>query len=167
MRCAIALGSNVGDRFSHLQEGKERLAMLHSGPGTPLVSPVYETEPVDCAPGTEPYLNAVIEIETGLEPLALLRELQAIERSEGRPALHGYNAPRTLDLDLLYAGDVVMGTDALVLPHPRMASRRFVLQPLADIRPEMVLPGFCQTIAELLSGLPEKPSVHAVPSLSL
>ena len=160
MRCAVALGSNVGDRLAHLRAGKTSIKALHQGPGSLLASRVYETEPVDCAPGTAAYLNAVIELETSLNPQLLLSRLQEIERAEGRPASHGHNQPRTLDLDLLYAGDVMLQTEALILPHPRMTSRRFVMQPLADIRPGLILPGCEKSIAWLLSALPEKPAVH-------
>ena len=144
MRYGIALGSNVGDRLAHLRAAMEQLAPI-------LVSPVYETEPVDCAPDTPMYLNAVVEIESELEPEILLQRLQQIEQSEGRPASHGVNEPRTLDLDLLYAADLVINTPTLTLPHPRMTQRRFVLQPLADIRPDLVLPGCRRTVAELLA----------------
>lgn len=159
MRCGIALGSNIGDRGEYLRDARAALAKLHEGPRTPLVSAVYETEPVDCKPGTAAYLNAVMEIETSLDPASLLRALQRIEQAAGRPARRPHNAPRTLDLDLLYAGDCVLDTTELTLPHPRLAQRRFVLQPLADIRPELVLPGANRSIAELLAGLPQSPKV--------
>ncbi len=159
MHCGIALGSNLGDRLAHLHSGQADLARLHTGPDVPLLSPIYETEPVGCAPGTEPYLNAVMEIEYYGEPLALFHALQQIERAQGRPAEHGHNAPRTLDLDLLYAGDCTLQSVELTLPHPRLTARRFVLQPLADIRPELILPGAQQTVAELLACLPPHPLV--------
>jgi len=161
MRCGIALGSNLGDRLAHLRAAQVAVGLLHQSPNAapPLVSPVYETEPVDCAPGTAPYLNAVMEIEYAGEPETLLAALQQIEREMGRPADHGHNTPRTLDLDLLYAGDIVLQSDTLTLPHPRLAARRFVLQPLADIRPDLVLPGFAKTVSELLACLPPHPLV--------
>jgi len=160
MRCGIALGSNVGDRLAHLQTGQAALAKLHTDPAAPLISPIYETEPVDCEPGTALYLNAVMEIEYDGEPLELFRALQQIERAEGRPAEHGRNAPRTLDLDLLYAGDITLDSAELILPHPRIAQRRFVLQPLADLRPGLILPGTQKTVAELLACLPPEPGVN-------
>lgn len=163
MRCGIALGSNLGDRLAHLRAGQADLAKLHTGADAPLFSPIYETEPVDCAPGTAPYLNAVMEIESSREPIVLLLALQHIERVMGRPAEHGHNAPRTLDLDLLYAGNRTLQSDELTLPHPRLTTRRFVLQPLADIRPELVLPGMQKTVAELLAGLPPSPCAIVVP----
>ena len=159
MRCGIALGSNIGDRLAHLNAAREALARLHTGDDAPLFSPIYETEPVDCAPGTAPYLNAVMEIESNGEPLALFHALQQIERAAGRPTDHGRNTPRTLDLDLLYAGDCTVQSPELTLPHPRLATRRFVLQPLADLRPGLILPGTQKTIAELLACLPARPLV--------
>lgn len=159
MRCGIALGSNLGDRLAHLRTALAAIRPLHAGDEPPLVSPVYETEPVNSAPGTPAYLNAVVEIESDRAALGLLRALQQIEHREGRPLAHDYHAPRTLDLDLLYLGGAVLQSEALTLPHPRMGERRFVLQPLADIRPDLVLPGFKQTVAELLAALPEAPRV--------
>ena len=160
MRCGIALGSNIGDRMAHLRAARSALESLHQGESAPLVSPVYETEPVDCKPGTAAYLNAVMEIETDRDPAALLHALQQIERSMGRPSEHPRNAPRTLDLDLLYAGDLTLQSAELTLPHPRIATRRFVLQPLADLRPELILPNADRSIAALLSALPLSPAVQ-------
>jgi len=163
MRCGIALGSNLGDRLEHLNAGRSAVEKLHSPNHPPLLSPIYETEPVDCEPGTAPYLNAVMEIEFSGEPLALFHALQQIERALGRPAEHARNAPRTLDLDLLYAGDCIPQSAELTLPHPRLTQRRFVLQPLADIRPKLILPGTDKTVAELLAGLPATPGVTMIP----
>jgi 2-amino-4-hydroxy-6-hydroxymethyldihydropteridine diphosphokinase len=160
MRCGIALGSNLGDRIAHLRAARTALASLHQGSGAPLLSPVYETEPVDCEPGTAPYLNAVMEIESDLDPAALLHRLQQIERSMGRPSEHLRNAPRTLDLDLLYAGEMTLQSAELTLPHPRIATRRFVLQPLADLHPDLILPGTDRPVASFLSALPLNPSVQ-------
>ena len=145
MRCGIALGSNVGDRLAYLRAGRSKLAFFAD---LTMISPVYHTEPVDCSGSW--YLNAVVELETDIDPENLLQKLQQIEQEEGRPASHGRNEPRTLDLDLLYADDLTLNTPTLTLPHPRMTQRRFVLQPLADIRPEF---------AELLARLPETPVV--------
>lgn len=160
MRCGIALGSNIGDRIAHLRAAHAALESLHQGTSAPLVSPVYETEPVDCKPGDAPYLNAVMEIESDLEPAALLQALQHIEQSMGRPAEHERNAPRTLDLDLLYAGALTVQSAKLILPHPRIATRRFVLQPLADLRPDLILPNADRPVAALLRALPLSPAVQ-------
>jgi len=160
MFCGIALGSNLSDRLGHLHAGRAAVEKLHASNHAPLFSAIYETEPVDCEPSTAPYLNAVMEIEYNGEPLALFHALQQIERAQGRPTAHARNAPRTLDLDLLYAGDITLNTPELTLPHPRLTQRRFVLQPLADIRPELILPDAQKTVAELLAGLPPIPGVR-------
>ena len=160
MKAGIALGSNLGDRAAHLAAAKHFLSSLHTGPGAPPCSALFETEPVDCTPGTTSFLNAVMEIETPLEPLDLLARLRDFETQQGRALDRGRNAPRQLDLDLLYAGDHHMDTAALVLPHPRMTTRRFVLQPLAEIQPDLVLPGESCTVAQLLAALPASPAVR-------
>lgn len=160
MRIGVALGSNLGDRLEHLRAGRDFLVAGHRGPGLPKISPAYETEPVGCAPGTAPFLNAVIEIETGEEPGMLREKLAALEAARGRPGAREKNAPRALDLDVLYAGDCRSDDPNLVLPHPQMRARRFVLQPLADICPDLVLPGESQTVRDLLASLPASPSVQ-------
>ena len=155
-RCGIALGSNLGDRAKNLRQARDRLFALHRGEGEPLCSGVYETDPVDCPPDSESFLNAVIEVETDLEPEPLLAECLAIETALGRPDEldRPPNAPRTIDLDLLYAGDRVISKPGhLELPHPRAHLRMFVLRPLADIRPDLVLPGQETPVSELLAEL--------------
>ena len=120
-----------------------------------LCSPVYETAPIDCEPGTPPFLNAVIEFGTTKQPQDLLSMTKKIEQELGRPGDHGYHTPRTVDLDLLYLDDVIVQSEALSLPHPRMTSRRFVMQPLEAIRPDLVLPGQLTTVQQLLADLGE------------
>jgi 2-amino-4-hydroxy-6-hydroxymethyldihydropteridine diphosphokinase len=149
----IALGSNLGDRMHHLQEAVRLLRMVHPTLILRAAAPVYETDPVDCPEGSQPFYNTVIEVGCDLAPLDLLREMRAIEVKLGRPAAHGHHAPRTVDLDMLYAGDTVLEHPDLILPHPRMTLRRFVLQPLADIRPQLVLPGDARRIAQHLDAL--------------
>ncbi len=158
-RYGIALGSNLGDRLTNLREACARLWALHSGSGAPLASPVYETDPVDCEPGTEAFLNAVVEIESALEPAGLIAETQKIEQELRRPSRRPRNAPRTIDVDILYADDFVIETEDLQIPHPRLRERRFVLRPLADIRPDLRLPGETRTIEHILNNLqsPEPP----------
>lgn len=160
MQTGIALGSNLGDRLACLRAGRDFLLALHEGPAPAAVSPVYETEPVGCPPGSSAFLNAVVEIDTPLEPAALLGRLAAFERGLGRPARRSVNAPRPLDLDLLYAGATELRTAHLTLPHPRLAQRRFVLQPLADIRPHLVLPAQSRPVSALLAALPPEPQVR-------
>lgn len=124
-----------------------------------LASPLYETAPVGCEPGAASFVNAVVEIGYDGEARALLHELRKIESTLGRPPVHQRNASRTIDLDLLYFGMLVSKTGTLRLPHPRMHERRFVLQPLADIRPELLLPLQTKTVAELLEQLTDSSAV--------
>jgi 2-amino-4-hydroxy-6-hydroxymethyldihydropteridine diphosphokinase len=144
-RVGISLGSNLGDRIVHLRSAIERLAPLRSSDHL-LLSPVFETEPVDCPEGSGAFYNAVVEIETNLAPLELLAATQAIERSLGRPEVRAVNAPRTVDLDLLYYDDLTMMASGLELPHPRMFLRAFVLKPLTAIRPDLVPTGALESV---------------------
>lgn len=150
MRFGIALGSNLGDRAANMHHGIELLLARVPGIRLAASAPIYETDPIDCAPGTQAFLNSVIEIEADCTPQELHAHLKAIELAMGRPAQRERHSPRTLDLDLLYA-DAVISTDPdLILPHPRMHLRTFVLKPLADIRPDLILPGFSQPVSNLL-----------------
>lgn len=136
---AIALGGNVGDRRAHLEAGVKGLERL---PGTQLiaVSPFIETAPVgDTDQGA--YFNGAAVIRTALSPRELLASLQAIERAQGRDRARERRwGPRTLDLDLLLWGDVVLDEPGLTIPHPRMHEREFVLRPLAQIAPDILVP---------------------------
>ena len=158
MRIGIALGSNLGDRLRNLQLATAELRALPGVSHEMLRSKVYETEPVDCEPGSAPYLNAVVEIGYEGHPIMLLDALQGIEKKMGRPSKRPRNASRTIDLDILYAGNLALANDEIVIPHPRLHLRRFVLAPLHDIRPELILPGQHDPISTLLSRLPEKPA---------
>lgn len=134
----VALGSNLGDRRAHLDAALAALAVL---PGTRLeaVSPLYETAPVGPA-GQQDYLNAVARLSTTLGPFALLDALLAIEQARGRVRRERWG-PRTLDLDLLLHGDTRLNDPRLTLPHPAMLGRAFVLVPLSDLAPDLVLAG--------------------------
>jgi 2-amino-4-hydroxy-6-hydroxymethyldihydropteridine diphosphokinase len=156
MRIAIALGSNLDDRLANLQAAQQAIADLPNVRSPLLSSPIYETDPVGCEPGAGKFLNAVIEFEYDGEPLDLLKRLREIEGALGRPADHQRNVSRKIDIDILYVGDMKIDTNELQLPHPRIHEREFVLRPLADIRPALVLPGQTKTVRELLVELREK-----------
>jgi 2-amino-4-hydroxy-6-hydroxymethyldihydropteridine diphosphokinase len=160
MRAGIALGSNVGDRLRNLHAARTRV-MAIQGLGRPVkISRIYETEPVGCEPGSAPFLNAVMEVGwSGRTSDGLLLAVRGVERAMGRPERYPRNAPRVIDVDLLYISDLVLNTDELTLPHPRMFERRFVLAPLADICPDLLLPGQSETVAQLLAKLPDEPRV--------
>jgi 2-amino-4-hydroxy-6-hydroxymethyldihydropteridine diphosphokinase len=148
----IALGSNVGDRAAEIAAGFSFVQAL-SADGAIRRSTIIETAPVDCPPGSAPFLNAVAEIEVDparLSATALHARLKRFELERGRPLEHPRNAPRPLDLDLIYFGDLVLETPGLILPHPRAAQRLFVLAPLAELRPDLLLPGQGRTVRELL-----------------
>ena len=153
MRAGVALGSNLGDRLAHLREARARLLSLHDGSGPFLCSKIYETTPVDCPDGSQPFFNAAIELSTLTPPLDLLAELLRIEIESGRPPNHEFHGPRTLDLDLLYYGDLRISLNTLALPHRGISSRLFVLKPLADICPERVLPNESRMVRDLCDNL--------------
>ncbi len=133
----IGLGANLGDPIATLHEALDAIAAL---PASELLarSSFYRSAPIDAA-GPD-FVNAVAALRTRLAPLDLLAGLQAIEQSHGRQRPYR-NAPRSLDLDVLLYGDVVVDSDALVLPHPRLHERAFVLRPLVEIAPNLQLPG--------------------------
>jgi 2-amino-4-hydroxy-6-hydroxymethyldihydropteridine diphosphokinase len=152
-RTAIALGANVGDRLAQLRAARRQIFALENVSEPFLSSRIYETEPVGTEPEAGAFFNAVIEVGYAGSPSELLAALQSIERQMGRPSKRPRNAPRNIDLDILYCGDLVLAEDDVEIPHPRLHLRRFVLTPLADIRPEFVLPGQSQSVAALLAGL--------------
>jgi 2-amino-4-hydroxy-6-hydroxymethyldihydropteridine diphosphokinase len=155
MRAAIALGSNVGDRAAMLRAARARIENLTALERPVLASAMYETEPVGCEPGAGNFLNAVIEIGYAGDATELLAALRVIERDLGRPSIHPRNVSRTIDLDLLYYGDLTFDTPALQLPHPRLHERAFVLRPLAEIRPDLQLPNQTVSVVTLLTRLSE------------
>jgi len=155
----VALGSNLGDRRKIVCLATDRLQALSD---QPLVkSSLWETTPVDCTPESRSFVNAVVALipQTGETPESLLSKLQAMESEAGRTTKLVLNEPRPLDLDLIAFGDETRNSPELTLPHPRAHGRRFVLQPLCEIAPELVLPGQSQTLSELLASLPEDASM--------
>lgn len=164
MRVGLALGSNLGNRMAHLLWAIDSLRALAEPGESFLVSHFYETEPIDCPPGSPPFINAAIEFAYANSPDALLKVLQAMEIERGRKD-SGKNAPRPLDLDILYYGDQIHSTAYLTIPHPRLTERLFVLQPLCDICPNRILPGQEFSISECCSLLKGATSPDSFPSL--
>ncbi len=159
MRTAVALGSNLGDRFANLRAARSAIVGLSNVKPPIFSSAVYETEPVGCEPGAKKFLNAVVEFDYEGDPASLLEQLIRIEEALGRSRDHSKNVSRTIDVDLLYCGRRNLESERLQLPHPRMHLRKFVLQPLADIRPELILPHERKTVRELLTELKQSAEV--------
>lgn len=156
-QAGIALGSNLGDSTTLLQQAIKQLQDLHIGPPQSfLLSSLYKTSPVDCPPGTPDFLNAVVQLESSLSPEELLLHLQSMEAKTGRHLPRTKNTPRTLDLDLLYFGTITQMTELLELPHPRICQREFVLRPLAEIAPNILLPGWEESAENYLLKLKNK-----------
>lgn len=140
-RSGIALGSNLGDRAHNLLLAVRALRALHDPSQDFLISPIYQTEPRMCPPDSPQFFNAVIELAWCGTPADLHGQTQTIEAALGRTRSALRNAPRVIDIDILYIGVHSLQTPTLTLPHPRLGERRFVLEPLAAIRPDFVLPG--------------------------
>jgi 2-amino-4-hydroxy-6-hydroxymethyldihydropteridine diphosphokinase len=149
----VALGSNLGNSIEIVQSAMEQLQSLS---GKPLLkSSLWQSAPVDCPPGSPPFVNAVAGLEPreGETPGTLLRQLRALEEKFGRQTKKIPNEPRLLDLDLIAFGLRAINSPDLILPHPRAHLRWFVLQPLGEIAPDFVLPGQAKTVRQLLQGL--------------
>ena len=146
----LSLGSNLGDREANLRAAIERL----EAPDVRVVrtSPVYETEPLDYT-HQRWFLNLAVEAETGLNPMQLLARIGKIERALGRVRTV-VKGPRTIDIDILLYGQAVVRSATLEIPHPRMAERRFVLAPLADLAPGLRHPVTDKTVREMLAAAP-------------
>ena len=151
MRTGVALGSNLGDRLGNLRAARKAILDLSNVKPPILSSAIYETEPVGCEPGAEKFLNAVVEFDYEGDPARLLEQLIRIEEALGRKRDHLKNISRAIDIDLLYCGDCSIEDERLQLPHPRIHLRKFVLQPLTDVRADLVLPNQRKTIRELLA----------------
>jgi len=160
MLAYIALGSNLGHSAEILSTVMDRLQTLTAQPL--LRSSLWRSSPVDCPPGSPPFVNAM----AGLRPLpretpeSLLAKLQALEKTFGRAPKKILNEPRPLDLDLIAFGREQRHSAALTLPHPRAHLRRFVLQPLSEITPNLILPGQSKSVLQLLAALPTGETVQ-------
>jgi 2-amino-4-hydroxy-6-hydroxymethyldihydropteridine diphosphokinase len=150
LKAYIGLGSNLGDRAGFLRRAVE---LLRADPEIEVVavSSVRETDPVDLVDQPR-FLNAAVEVETGLTPRALLERLLAVEQELGRRRTGPLYGPRTIDLDLLLYADEVVDEPGLTVPHPRLAERRFALEPLHELAPDVVVPGR-GPVSELLAAL--------------
>ena len=148
----LSLGSNLGDRLRLIQEGGAGLTG-GAGPGTALSS-LFRTQPGGYSSPPR-FLNVALALETTLSPETLLAVTQRIERDLGRThkSVDGRYADRTIDIDLLFVGDAVLDTPALTLPHPRLHLRRFVLEPLCEIAPDLCHPLLRKSVSQLLAEL--------------
>ncbi|MEI8138620.1 MAG: 2-amino-4-hydroxy-6-hydroxymethyldihydropteridine diphosphokinase [bacterium] len=155
MEIGLSLGSNLDHRLENLREATNRIDVL---PGVQVLAkaPIYETAPEDVKPEykTLQYLNTVVIIETDMDLSAFSEAIHKIETDMGRVRTEDRNAPRVIDIDVLYAGNITRADGILDLPHPRWAQRRFVVQPLADVRPFLKLPGESRQVSEILKSLP-------------
>jgi 2-amino-4-hydroxy-6-hydroxymethyldihydropteridine diphosphokinase len=159
----LSLGSNLGDRMEHLQRAMAELRQ--GGVEIRRASTIYETEPVGIR--TQPwYLNVVVEAETDLFPTQFLDRLQAIEIRLGRRRLTA-QGPRTIDLDILLYGNFSIHSDRLTVPHPRLPDRRFVLEPLNELAPDLRHPVSHLTMRELLAATPDRSAVKRLPEATL
>jgi 2-amino-4-hydroxy-6-hydroxymethyldihydropteridine diphosphokinase len=159
----VALGANLGDRVETLQQALLSLREISDYPL--LKSSFWETTPVDCPPGSPLFLNAVVAMtpKPGETPESLLMKLQQVEKKFGRTPKKVLNEARPLDLDLIAFGPEVRATPELTLPHPRAHLRQFILQPLAEIAPDLILPGQGRAVSELLSQLTSAEVVRKLP----
>ena len=149
----IALGSNLGDSARVIRAAMDELDQFAAMPCRR--SSLWKSSPVDCPPGSPPFVNAAVAFEPAADetPESLLARLQAMEKKSGRRKKKVLNEPRPLDLDLIAFGSETRASRRLILPHPRAHLRRFVLAPLKEVASEFILPGQSKTILRLLSEL--------------
>jgi 2-amino-4-hydroxy-6-hydroxymethyldihydropteridine diphosphokinase len=155
----VALGSNLGDSQKMILVAMARLQEFSVQPI--LKSSLWQTSPVNCPPGSPKFINAVTSFvpQKNETPESLLKKLRELEMEFGRALKTVLNEPRLLDLDLIVFGSETRDTPELILPHPRAHLRKFVLQPLNEIAPELILPGQEKTVLELLAGLADDETV--------
>lgn len=148
----IAFGANLGDRRSNIEAALAALASIAADDIE--VSSLWESAPHGMDPQAGDFLNGVVRLQSDLEPRALLEALQSIEARQGRPRSHVPNEPRPIDLDIVCIDQLIVDEPDLVVPHPRARERRFVLAPLAELAPALVLPGESATVTELRDAAP-------------
>jgi 2-amino-4-hydroxy-6-hydroxymethyldihydropteridine diphosphokinase len=158
----IALGSNLGDSRKIILDAIPRLQNLSSGPI--LKSSLWQTSPVNCPPDSPKFVNAVVGLipKKNETPESLLKKLRELEKEFGRAPKMVLNEPRPLDLDLIAFENEIRNSPELILPHPRAHLRKFVLQPLGEIAPELILPGQRKTVAKLLAEFPADETVTRI-----
>ena len=161
-KAMVALGSNLGDSHQTILDAMARLQDF-SGEAI-LKSSLWQTSPVNCPPGSPVFVNAVVALVPSADetPETLLAKLQSLEKEFGRQPGKLLNEPRPLDLDLIAFGNEIRNSPELILPHPRAHLRRFVLQPLSEIAPDLVLPGQEKKVTELLAELPTDETVTRI-----
>jgi 2-amino-4-hydroxy-6-hydroxymethyldihydropteridine diphosphokinase len=161
-RAYVALGANLGDPVHTIRAAMDRLAAFSSS--ALHRSSLWRTTPVDCPPGSSVFVNAVAGLQPfpGETPETLLVNLQTLEKEFGRRPKTVLNEARPLDLDLIAFASEQRNTSSLILPHPRAHLRRFVLQPLSEIAPDLLLPGQSETVSELIDKLPIDPTIERV-----
>lgn len=158
-RVYLSLGSNLGDREAHLHEAMQRLQAVGR---VRAVSSFYETEPVEFT--DQPwFLNCAVTLETSSTPAEFMKQLLEVEKAMGRQRIRN-KGPRTIDIDILLFGNLVVNTPELTIPHAAMHARRFVLEPVAEIAPEAWHPGLKRTVRELLAELPVGQTVQKIKS---
>lgn len=148
-KVALALGSNLGDSITQLQKAREQLCPFYE-PYSLEQASLYSSSPLNCPKGSPDFINTVITFNYSGTPNELLKITQTIEERSGRKKGRGINTPREVDLDLLFFGKTILETSVLTIPHPRISNRRFVLEPLAELEPELVLPTQQLSIKQLL-----------------
>jgi 2-amino-4-hydroxy-6-hydroxymethyldihydropteridine diphosphokinase len=155
----VALGSNLGNSRRIILDAMARLQTFSDRPLHK--SSLWQTSPVNCPPSSPLFVNAIVGFapQKNETPESLLQKLRALEKEFSRPPKKVLNEPRSLDLDLIAFGTETRNSPGLILPHPRAHSRRFVLQPLSEIAPDLILPGQSKTISQLLAGLLDKEMV--------
>jgi 2-amino-4-hydroxy-6-hydroxymethyldihydropteridine diphosphokinase len=161
MEIGFSLGSNLGDRQAHLAAARQRI--LDERDTTLLAcSPLYETDPVGVLEEYRDlmFLNAVLIVDSPADAREWLSRVGRIEDALGRVRTNDRNAPRTIDIDILYANDDYIDDGGLTVPHPRWVERLFVVRPLADVRPDLVLTGAGGSVADVLQGLPRDSGVR-------
>jgi len=161
MEVGFSLGSNVGGRLRLLSQAKT-LLLMNSAVRFVDQSSAYETEPVDVKEEYRAlkFLNAVLILESPYTAEEWLPKIKKIEDTLHRLRTEDRNAPRTIDVDVLFSGDEIVDNDLLQIPHPRWSERRFVVEPLAEVRPELVLPGSKDSVRKILARMPSSDDVR-------